>query len=283
MKTTVEYFSEWREPFPAWLEKGDYSLRNFFGSRTVFYPAAGADGRPMDIFNRSHSAHCYFFVDQGYSATCLDKHTGDPPTGYAVISDKQYSADELKRESVQPLPERKLQQFSTPPRERVVYSTRDYRSQDSSSLAAVDSDSAVRLRIYERQPSYGETHGASRFAIFCLGMEARTAYEWFYGIMFKGHPPFVVWIQEQGFIADFAKNTAQDMGFGDSNGRICQASIASGLPDFLIVKDTNRYWHGYPWIEGVAHRPGSYGHRPHKRSPGAARRLRRMIRANWDR
>ena len=283
MKTTVEYFSEWREPFPAWLEKGDYSLRNFFGSRTVFYPGAGAHGRPLDIFNQSHSAHCYFFVDQRYSATCLDKHTGDPPTGYTVILDKQYSADELKQESVKTLPEKELRRFSTPPRARVNSSIRDYRSQDGLKSAAVDSKSAARLRIYERQPSYGETHGASRFAIFCLGMEARTAYEWFYGIMFTDYPPFVVWLQDHGLGGDFARETAHDGGFGDPNGKLCQASLASGLPEFLIVKDGNLYWDGYGRVEGVDPRPGYNGHRSYKKSCWAAQRLRRRFRANWDR
>ena len=47
--------------------------------------------------------------------------------------------------------------------------------------SAVDSASAICLRIYERDPDLGDAYGAERFAIFCLGMEARTAYEWFYG------------------------------------------------------------------------------------------------------
>ena len=154
MTTIVEYFSEVSEPYPRWLYEGDYSLRNFFRSRTVLYPGVGADGRPLDIFNPSHSAHCYFFVDQIYSAACLDQQTGDIPTGYKVIHDNQFSVDELKRESVSLLSVNSLRQFSTLPRARVVSSSRDYRSQDGSILAVVDSASAVRLLIYERQLGY---------------------------------------------------------------------------------------------------------------------------------
>ena len=154
MTTIVEYFSEVSEPYPRWLYEGDYSLRNFFRSRTVFYPGVGADGRPLDIFNPSHSAHCYFFVDQRYSAASLDRQTGDIPTGSKVIHDNQFSVNELKQESISVLLVDNLRQFSTLPRARVVSSRRDYRSQDGSVLAAADSVCAVRLPIWGTQPGY---------------------------------------------------------------------------------------------------------------------------------
>ena len=74
-----------------------------------------------------------------------------------------------------------------PPRLPPDTSARGYRSQDVSLLAAADANSAICLRIYERQSGYEDDHGARRFAIFCLGMEARTAYEWFYGDNVQKH------------------------------------------------------------------------------------------------
>ena len=165
----VDYFSRRREPYPGWLARGDYSLRNFFKRRTVFYPGAGGDGRPLQTFNPSRSAHCYFFVDQTYSLTHLDSMTDDLPTGYEIIDDIQYSAGVLTQESTFPLPEEQLQEFFMPPRPLPDISARGYRSQDDALLAAADANSAVCLRIYERQPGYGENHGARRFAIFYLG------------------------------------------------------------------------------------------------------------------
>lgn len=265
MVTKVEYFSARREPYPDWLEKGDYSLRNFFESRTVFYPGAGGDGRPLDIFNSSHSAHCYFFVDQAYSRTNLDSQTGDPPTGYKEVCSKQYSAGELKQESIFPLPKKQLQQFSSPAPLAADGDIRGYRSRDDSLLAAADANSAICLRIYERQPGYRENHGARRFAIFCLGMEARTAYEWFYGTMFRGSLPFAIWLQDHGLGGDFAKQTAKDRGFGDPDGRLYRAARLSGLPKFLIAEHGTRHWTGYRWIEGVQPRPDLYGHHLYKR------------------
>ncbi len=153
MTTMVEYFSEISEPYPEWLNEGDYSQRNFFRNRAVFNPEAGGHGRPLDIFNPSHNAHFYSFVDKWSSAASLDHQTGDLPTGYKVIHNNQYSVDELKPESVSLLSVDSLRQFSTLPRVRVVSSRRDYRSQDGSVLAA-DSVSAVRLPIWGRQPGY---------------------------------------------------------------------------------------------------------------------------------
>lgn len=155
MRTKVQYLSEHQEPYPDWLKRGRYSLRDFFASRTVFYPGAGGDGRPLDTFNPSHSAHCYFFVDQLYSAAGVNLHTGSRPRGYSLVYNKPYSAEELARECVYPLPDDALRQFSHPPKP-VNSRPRSYRSQDESMLAAVDSSSAVRLRIYERQSSRGD-------------------------------------------------------------------------------------------------------------------------------
>ena len=269
MKTKVEYLSGLKEAYPDWLGQGHYNLGNFFRSRTVFYPGAGGDGRPLDTFNRSRSAHCYFFVDQWYSATGLDEQTGQMPTGYSVILDKQYSADELAQESIYPLSQDALGQFSVPPRVPVGSTARSYRSRGDSKLAAVDSDSAMRLSIYERQTGFGDTHGAERFAIFCLGMEARTAYEWFYGVMFRGNPPFAVWLKDHGFGADFAKQTAHDSGFGDRDGRLYWAARGSGLPEFLMVHNFNKFWRGYRKVQGVEPEPGFYGDHLYARRHGS--------------
>ena len=265
MITKVEYLSERREIYPDWLERRDYSLRNFFESRTVFYPGAGGDGRPLDIFNPSHGAHCYFFVDQAYTPTNLDRETSDSPTGYEIIHNKQYSADELRQDSVFPLPKNQFQQFSMPAPLAEDNAIRGYRSQDDSLLAAADANSAICLRVYERQSGYEDDHGARRFAIFCLGMEARTAYEWFYGTMFRGNPPFAIWLQDCGFGGDFAKQAANDRGFGHPRGRLYHAARASGLPEFLIVRDNTEHWNGYHWVEGVEPHPDHYGHHLYKR------------------
>ena len=254
MATMVEYLSGRREPFPDWLDElneKDCNLRHFFRGRTVFYPGAGKDGHPLAIFNPSHSAHCYFFVDQRYSNENLEEEIGNSPTGYSIVFCKQYSTGDLRRESPYPLPDEHLRQFSTRPRENADCTARSYRSRGNAMFAAVDSTSAVRLRVYNRNPEYDETHGARRIALFYVGMEARTAYEWFYGTMFRDNPPFAILLQDNGFGGDFARDTADDSGFGDPDGRLCQAALDNGLPKFLIVADNTKKWPEYGAVPGV--------------------------------
>ena len=69
-----------REPVPRWLEESDFSLDRFFESRTVYYPGAGYDGSPIKLFNRSHSAHCFVWVDRCYDFD--DLRSGEGTGGF---------------------------------------------------------------------------------------------------------------------------------------------------------------------------------------------------------
>ena len=247
MTTMVEHLSNWKQPLPEWLARGDFSLRNFFGSRTVFYPGSGADGHPLAIFNKSHSAHCFFFVSQEYTAPNPLESLGRSPLGYETIFEKHYSAAELKKDSANHLPKNKLKLLETEPTcigPRVYDSAAVPEMQD-----AADSKTAVRLLVYVRNSILDEDHGAERFAVFCLGMEARTAFEWFYGTMFQDNPPFAILLQDHGFGGDFATN--RDNGFGDPDGVLYCAANKAGLPEFLIVAENTSCWRGYVPVKGV--------------------------------
>lgn len=56
------------EPLPEWLD-GDgpppFDRGAFLSSRTVYYPGSGEDGQPVELCNRSRSAHCFIYVDRG--------------------------------------------------------------------------------------------------------------------------------------------------------------------------------------------------------------------------
>ncbi len=262
MTTKAEYLSEFREPCPDWLERGPFNLRNFFQSRTVFYPGAGGDDEPLATFNPSHSAHCYFFADQRYTATNLDDYLDERPAGYSLWYEGDYVGGAgLARASLRPLTGIASRQFSARPNEPAGSASRSYRSRidEEAMSGAVDSASAICLRIYERDTGLGDAYGAESFAIFCLGMEARTAYEWFYGTMFEGHPPFAVWLKDHGTGGDFAKGAAGDEGFSDPHGRLYRAARRSGLPEFMVARHGRDCWKGYRWVEGVEPRPGIYG------------------------
>ena len=257
MTSMVDYLSKFREPAPTWLEEEDYSLRNFFASRTVFYPGSGMDGHPIAIFDASNSAHCYLFVDQRYSAPNLIRQIGNLHIGYHIVFENHHLSADLEQESNSPLSKDDLRQFTVAP---TCDGHRDYKYPPRSGMrSSADAQSAVHLLIYERSPEYGEDHGAQRFAVFCLGMEARTAYEWFYGAMFKSCPPYAILLQDNGFGGDFAKDhpRCRDYGFGDPDGALYRAAERSGLPEFLIVADNTKCWTGYVPVAGVdTHRGG---------------------------
>ena len=64
----IEYLYEnYWEPTPQWLmdikEDSEIPWKEFFGSRNVFYPGAGADAHPVNCFGGGHSAHCFVYVD----------------------------------------------------------------------------------------------------------------------------------------------------------------------------------------------------------------------------
>lgn len=204
----------------------------------------------MAIFNKSHSAHCYFFVDQEYTAPNSIEQLGRTPRGYETIFEKHYSIAELTKDSMNHLAEENLKLLETKP---ICSGPRVYGHATVSEMqASADSKTALRLLVYERDSKLSEDHGAERFAVFCLGMEARTAFEWFYGTMFRASPPFAILLQDHGFGGDFAKCVPDhlDSGFGDPDGVLYGAAKQSGLPEFLIVaKDT--CWNGYVPVEGV--------------------------------
>lgn len=254
----INYLSEQRDDCPEWLIREDYSLTNFFGSRTVCYPGTGEDGTPIEVFNRSHSAHCYFFIDQAYSRITGIEALGPLPRGYELASEREYFAEDLGRECAGELPEIATQLFELPPfndhldrkylppnfLDNGLHPFLDVQEEWHEFRLPADSESAARLLVFRRKPNYGEDHGASRFAVFLLGMEARTAYHWFYGRMFPDLSPFAIWLLDC-----MGHQAGGDTGFTDPQGLLYQAADQYGLPEFLVsyrpAPNDHSLWNGY--------------------------------------
>ena len=266
----VNHLSEQSEDCPEWLIQEDYSLTNFFGNRTVCYPGSGAgdwdaDGTPIEVFNRSHSAHCYFFVDQAYSRATIMEDIGSLPSGYQLVCEKEYFAEDLGRECTGDLSEIAVRLIESSPIsdhwEREYFHAnfldngllpfldgREERRREFRLPA--DSESAAHLLVFQRKPDYGEDHGANRFAVFLLGMEARTAYCWFYGRMFPNRRPFAIWL-----LNCMGDQAGGDGGFTDPQGRLYQAAEQYGLPEFLVsyspIGNDHLLWHGYSRVNNA--------------------------------
>lgn len=209
-----EYLSRYKEHVPKWLAGDAFSLASFFASRTVVYPGAGSDGHAIKIFNRSHSAHCFVYIDQDYRAEQIyDELTVGPNEtstlfirGYSVIFEHDYSQE------VQP----------------------------------VDGCSAFHLCVYERKADYGDDHGAKRIALLLVGAEAHATYQRLYGEAFADNPPFGVLLQDHGFGGNSSGYT-----FGGSRSPMIETARANGLPRFIVVGDDTGHWPCFVRIAGV--------------------------------
>ena len=152
-----------REPMPAWLRKGDLSLERFFESRTVYYPGSGHDGSPIKLFNQSHSAHCFVWVDRRYDLQELK--SGETAEGFDL---KGYDVRHVHQ---------------TNP----VIGERDELPVHNP---------VCRMLVYDRKPHLGDEHGAERLALLVVRAEAHAAYVRVYGRRIRRNPPFAVILQE---------------------------------------------------------------------------------------
>ena len=202
-----------REPVPRWLEEGDFSLDRFFESRTVYYPGAGHDGSPIKLFNRSHSAHCFVWVDRRYDFDELMRREGTE--GFDL---KGYDVRHVHHTDIVI---------------RTVY-------------GPPVRNPSCHMVVYDRQPYLGDEHGAERLALLVVRAEAHSAYEQIYGGRFRGNPPFAAVLQE------CMRLPGDDHPFGGLQSLMHEASRRNGLPDFLLVgTDNTRPWPGYVRLENA--------------------------------
>ena len=209
-----EYLSQHNERVPKWLASDAFSLASFFKSRTVVYPGAGSDGHAIKIFNRSHSVHCFVYIDQNYRTEQIDEELAAGPNetstffirGYHVVFEHDYSQE------VQP----------------------------------VNGCSAFHLCVYERNSEYGDDYGAVRIALLLIGAEAHATYQWLYERAFADNPPFGMLIQDHGFGGNFSGYT-----FGDPRSPMVETARANGWPSFIVVGCGTNPWPGFVRIIGV--------------------------------
>lgn len=85
MSTAQEYLTKrYSEKTPRWLVCGEYSLEQFFNSRTIFYPGAYKDGDAVKFFNSSRMAHCFVYADFSYDHETLDCLQNEELLGYRL-------------------------------------------------------------------------------------------------------------------------------------------------------------------------------------------------------
>ena len=246
MKMKEYLCKEWREPMPEWLEqyrKGQpLPLKEFLQSRTVFYPAAGHDGHPVQMFNSSHSAHCFIFVD--YALDVDKEHVTDELRGphgfrgYTILDERDVSQSELI--AVTPLRSYHL-----------TAEEMEHVPKLAAGNGSIGQPFALFV-VFERQAEYGDEHGANRFAVLFLGADGIATYDMLYANG-NARPPFAMILEHCGQWG----GAWCDIGRGSPCEKI---SEKSGIyPEILLVGAVEP-WTGYEAIPDVDSSIGGGAH-----------------------
>lgn len=232
--TQVHYLRKhYREDIPTWLADFDGSseveLRDFFSSRSVFYPGAGTDGHPIEVFAASHSAHCFVYADYMITKDALKQELKKHPfAGYSIIYEKEYEENclfELCPPIETCIPEDK--------RERVSSARNEMESRFSPYLYFI---------ILERSPDLDDSYGAERIALLYCGTDAFTVFDVLYA---NGNVElFAALLEDYGFGGGYAL-------FGGEKSLLRKiADNGDVYPEFLLSRPCS-VWNDYTLIPHV--------------------------------
>ena len=231
-----EYFSEDRETIPNWLKnhrKGDkVDFTALLASRIIYYPGSALEGSPIHVFNSAHAAHVYLYVDYGFSKEEIERLLSEHiPMGYHIYDEPEVTERDL-------LPHAPRYHLTAEESENVreLYKVAQVPTHNSFGF----------LKIYERDESLGDGHGAERFAVLFLGGDAIAIYDAIFGN--ANAVPFACILGNYGFDGSYA---------GFCGGGLLEtiAKRIHRLPKYLVC-DKDYPWSGYSMPKTVG---GTYG------------------------
>lgn len=214
------------ESIPVWMEKFDgdddwCSMRDFFAARVVFYPGAGFDGQPVQLFARSNAAHTFLYADSGITHSALLAEINTRATrfaGYKIIGQRSLKA-------------------SDDPQLNALFAAPGHLAPDCAPFAEVV--------VLERNAGLAEEHGAKRFALLYVCADALTVAKAFWVRGKFGAPWSVV---------------LQDHGFGGNSGSFGEGGaltpILAHRTSVLLVAENTDAWAGFEPIPNIAGEPG---------------------------
>jgi hypothetical protein len=149
-----------KEEIPYWLQHHQIgvkpSLSDFFASRVVYCPLGLLSGQQVKLFNSTHSAHCYLYVDDRTEKKSLDQSIyGRGFMGYDIMDTFEYAEEELMPRGCQ-----------------FHFSEDSYRT----------------MFIMKRQDRYDDFYGAGRFALLYVKADAVATYKSLFGNQYYSTP-----------------------------------------------------------------------------------------------
>lgn len=239
----IEYLNKhYQMPLPAWLieiNKGSrIPWKDFFGSRTVFYPGSGLDPYTVNAFMRSHSAYCFVNVDYGISKERLENELKKPMfPGYDIVYERDIFESFFLSMFRQPYSF--VADFGLDFGED-VYCVFAYRHSERKNFDTVKH--YVKFLVFKRKTDLGDSFGAERFALLFIGGDAFPVFNALYAN--KNANLFAMLIDDYGYGGQYAR-------YG--NGQLLHkiALRCNVFPELILTERCtgNRMWDGFHGID----------------------------------
>ncbi len=257
MKQTDYLYKNYREPTPDWLmainKDSEIPWKQFFESRTVFYPGAGMDPHTVNVFGGGHCAHCFINVDY------LDMKIGvEGKTRERIFSAEDISTDKDIQQADG------YYDLSTPlfPDYTLIYSQslseseffamykdpysyiKDPDLQRFKEKSTFDrGEHFVKFYVFERNENCNEPHSVERFALLYLGADAFPVFNAIYS---QGRANlFAAIIEDYGFGCQYER-------FGNGELLHEMAKKAKIFPKLILTRsDCSDTWRNYKVIKGL--------------------------------
>lgn len=220
-----DHLASRREEMPTWLinhRPGKrFNVESFFSSRTVMYPGAGLDFQPLQMFGRTHFAHCFIHVDYGIERTVVTQAIASRATGLTGY----FGVDRLF-----------LRSSELAPVGWVPHILRMELGEDPYRYSTIKPYAFIQ--ILQRAPEYGDSHGPLRIACLHIGGCAVSSYDAIY-CQGRRKPPVALVIQDHGYGGNWTRF--------DQGGFLRElASRTKQFPDYLLVAvNQSTPWLGY--------------------------------------
>ena len=247
MKQTEYLYNNYREDIPAWLLEIDNESRipwkEFFSSRTVFYPGSWLDPYTVNAFTRSHSAHCFVNVDYNVSKEQLEAELKKPLfSRYTVIYERDITESIFLAMFKQPYSY--ILDFGLENGSSYDFGdNRNFFSYSPEHLEFFDSiKHFVKFLVLERDAELSDTFGAERFALLFIGGDAFPVFNALYAN--KNANLFAMLIDDYGYGAQYAYYRR-----GELLHKIAQKRKV--FPELMLTERCNgeSMWNGFEFVK----------------------------------
>ena len=203
MNQTEYLYTHYQAPLPAWLWEINKNSRipwkEFFGSRTVFYPGSGIDPYTVNAFTRSHSAYCFVNVDYGIAKEKLENNLKKPMfPGYDIIYERDISESFFFSMFRQP--------YSFVADVGLDSGKEVFHAFTYSHTEREDFDTIkhyVKFLVFELKAGLDNSFGAARFALLFIGGDAFPVFNALYAN--KNANLFAMLIDDYGYGGQYAR------------------------------------------------------------------------------